>query len=111
MSEIVKGKKLDFTISDVNEIYEGPVGILWEMLMGEQIHVGGDKETTALAEKLPITHKTHILDICSALGGPARMLVQKYGCIITGLDATKHMIDEAKNEPKKQDSQKKLITN
>ncbi|MBU1941886.1 MAG: methyltransferase domain-containing protein [Candidatus Thermoplasmatota archaeon] len=88
-------KKLDFTIADVNDIYSGPVGVLWEMLMGEQIHVGGEQETRALAKNLPITKNTHILDICSALGGPARMLVQHYGCKVTGLDATQHMIDEA----------------
>ena len=31
MNEIIKRKKLDLTIADVNEIYEGPVGVLWEM--------------------------------------------------------------------------------
>jgi replicative DNA helicase len=43
--EFNKGKKLDVSINDVNEVYSGPVGVLWEMLMGEQIHVGGEKET------------------------------------------------------------------
>ncbi len=94
-------KKLDFTIADVNDIYSGPVGVLWEMLMGEQIHVGGEQETLNLAKKLPISKNTHILDICSALGGPARMLVQTYGCSVTGLDATQHMIDEAVKRTKK----------
>lgn len=95
--------KLDFTIADVNDIYSGPVGILWEMLMGEQIHVGGEKETSILAEKAGIKKEITVLDICSALGGPARYLARKYGCRVTGLDATKKMIDEAikrtKNEP------------
>ena len=90
-----KNKKLDFTIEDVNQIYSGPVGVLWEMLMGEQIHVGGNQETLHLAEKAQIQKQHHILDICSALGGPARQLATKYGCTITGLDATQHMIDEA----------------
>lgn len=90
-----KGKRLDFTIGDVNEVYEGPVGILWEMLMGEQIHVGGDKETDALAQKAGIAKDNVVLDICSALGGPARHLVKKYGCQVTGLDATQKMISEA----------------
>jgi ubiquinone/menaquinone biosynthesis C-methylase UbiE len=65
------------------------------MLMGEQIHVGGEKETDILAEKAGISKDTYILDVCSALGGPARHLVKKYGCKITGLDATQKMIDEA----------------
>jgi ubiquinone/menaquinone biosynthesis C-methylase UbiE len=90
-----KGKRLDFTIGDVNEVYEGPVGILWEMLMGEQIHVGGDKETDILAQKAGIAKDNVVLDVCSALGGPARYLVKKYGCQVTGLDATEKMINEA----------------
>ena len=93
--EIQKMKKLDFNIADVNEVYSGPVGILWEMLMGEQIHVGGVKETEILAEKADINKESIILDICSALGGPARHLAKVYGCKITGLDATQKMIDEA----------------
>lgn len=88
-------KRLDFTIGDVNEIYEGPVGQLWELLMGEEIHVGGEKETDILAEKAGIRKTYSILDICSALGGPARHLARKYGCKVTGLDATGKMVNEA----------------
>jgi ubiquinone/menaquinone biosynthesis C-methylase UbiE len=88
-------KKLDFNIADVVDVYSGPVGILWEMLMGEQIHVGGEKETEILAEKAGINKDSIILDICSALGGPARHLAKTFGCRVTGLDATQKMIDEA----------------
>jgi ubiquinone/menaquinone biosynthesis C-methylase UbiE len=95
MDEIVKGEKLNFVLPDVQQVYEGPVGVLWEMLMGEEIHVGGEKETEILAEKVGINKETHILDICSALGGPARHLAKKYGCKIIGLDATNKMVDEA----------------
>jgi ubiquinone/menaquinone biosynthesis C-methylase UbiE len=92
---IAKGRRLDFTIADVNEVYEGPVGVLWELLMGEQIHVGGEKETDVLALKAGINRNSTILDVCSALGGPARHLAKKYGCKVTGLDATKKMVDQA----------------
>jgi ubiquinone/menaquinone biosynthesis C-methylase UbiE len=95
MDEIIKGKKLDYTLPDVQQVYEGPVGILWEMLMGEQIHVGGEKETDILAEKIGINKDSLVLDICSALGGPARHLARKYGCRVTGLDATNKMVAEA----------------
>ena len=103
MIEINKMMKLDFNIADVNEIYSGPVGQLWEMLMGEQIHVGGENETQKLAEKAGIAKDQNILDVCSALGGPARHLAKTYGCKVTGLDATQHMVNEAvkrtQNEP------------
>lgn len=95
IKNILKGKKLDFTIADVNEVYEGPVGTLWEMLMGEEIHVGGKSETDILAEKAGVNSDSRVLDICSALGGPARNIARKYGCRVTGLDATRKMVDEA----------------
>jgi hypothetical protein len=93
MSEITRGKKLDYKLEDVQQVYEGPVGVLWEMLMGEEIHVGGPKETDILAGKANITNNTYVLDICSALGGPARHLAKKYGCRVSGLDATKKMFE------------------
>ncbi len=95
LNEIIKGRKLDFTIADVNEVYGGPAGVLWEMLMGEEIHVGGDKETDILSKKAGVKMNTRVLDVCSALGGPARHLARKYGCRVTGLDATEKMVDEA----------------
>jgi len=102
LKEIQKMKKLDFNIADVNDIYSGPVGILWEMLMGEQIHVGGEKETEILAEKADINKNSVILDVCSALGGPARHLAKVYECRVIGLDATQKMIDEAIKRTKNQ---------
>lgn len=96
MNTIEKGRKLDFTIEDVNEVYEGAGGILWEMLMGEQIHVGGESETDIMALKAGVKRDANILDVCSALGGPARHLARKYNSHVTGLDATQKMVDEAK---------------
>jgi len=88
-------RRLDLGIENVNEVYDGPGGILWEMLMGEQIHVGGADETDILAQKAGVSASSHILDVCSALGGPARHLAQRYGCHVTGLDATQRMYEEA----------------
>ncbi len=88
-------RKLNVGIENVNEVYDGPGGILWEMLMGEEIHVGGQAETEIMAQKAGINAQTHLLDVCSALGGPARYLAQKYGCHVSGLDATQRMHAEA----------------
>ncbi len=66
--------------------------------MGEQIHVGGPEQTEILAKKLGLDkggEKLHLLDICSALGGPARQLAENYGTKIVGLDITLEMINEA----------------
>jgi len=94
--EVQMTRKLDVTIGSVNEVYDGAGGILWEMLMGEQIHVGEEAETDLLAEKAGVGEDTHLLDVCSALGGPARYLAKKYGCRVTGLDATRRMDEEAR---------------
>jgi ubiquinone/menaquinone biosynthesis C-methylase UbiE len=88
-------RRLDVGIENVMEVYAGPGGILWEMLMGEEIHVGGAGETDVLARKAGITASTTVLDVCSALGGPARHLARTIGCTVTGLDATPKMHDEA----------------
>jgi len=88
-------RRLDVGIENVTEVYAGPGGILWEMLMGEEIHVGGAGETDILARKAGITASTTVLDVCSALGGPARHLARTIGCTVTGLDATPKMHDEA----------------
>ena len=88
-------RRLDVGIENVTEVYAGPGGILWEMLMGEQIHVGGAGETDTLARKAGITPSTTVLDVCSALGGPARQMARTIGCTVTGLDATPKMHDEA----------------
>lgn len=92
-------KNYDFSVNDVSAVYAGPGGKLWELLMGEQIHVGGAEQTDILAKKVGLDiggENVYLLDICSALGGPARHLAEKYGTKIVGLDITLEMIEEAK---------------
>lgn len=86
---------LDINIGDVTAAYEGAVGIIWEMLMGEQIHVGGNEETDMLARVAGVNADTRVLDVLSGLGGPARHLARTYGATVVGLDATGRMVDEA----------------
>jgi SAM-dependent methyltransferase len=88
-------RRLDVGIDGVNDVYDGPGGVLWEMLMGEQIHVGGEMETEILAEKAGLEASSMVLDVCSAVGGPARHLARTIGCRVVGLDATPRMHDEA----------------
>jgi len=94
----MKNKKYDFSVWDVSEVYAGPGGKLWELLMGEQIHVGGADQTDVLAKKVGLdkNEEIYLLDICSALGGLARQLAEKYNTRVLGLDITPEMIEEAK---------------
>jgi len=88
-------RRLDVGLEQVKEVYEGPGGILWEMLMGDEIHVGGPKQTDVLAREAGVTASSRVLDVCSALGGPARHLASQLGCTVVGLDGTKKMHAEA----------------
>jgi len=88
-------KHIDISIAEVSEAYAGQVGILWELVMGEEIHIGGTMATRELAVMAGIQKDTSVLDICSALGGPARHLAAEFGCHVTGIDATPAMVEEA----------------
>jgi ubiquinone/menaquinone biosynthesis C-methylase UbiE len=90
----------DYTIKDVQDVYDGPGGLLWEAVMTEQIHSGGAEATDALAKKLDLRKGMVVADLCSALGAPARHIVQKYGVLVKGVDATKTMLEKARQRDK-----------
>ena len=54
----------------------------------DEFHIRGRKATLELAEGLGLSASSHVLDIGSGLGGPARTLVETYGCRVTGIDLT-----------------------
>lgn len=85
----------DYTIKDVQDVYDGPGGLLWEAVMSEQIHSGGPEATDFLAKKLGLKKGMLVCDICSALGAPARYIANKYGVMVKGVDATKTMLQKA----------------
>ncbi|OGC43859.1 hypothetical protein A2Y85_06625 [candidate division WOR-3 bacterium RBG_13_43_14] len=85
----------DYTIKDVQDVYDGPGGLLWEAVMSEQIHSGGPEATDFLAQKLNLKKGMIVADLCSALGAPARHIAEKYGVMVKGIDATKTMIEKA----------------
>ena len=48
-----------------------------------------------LAQSLNLNANSRVLDIGSGLGGPARTLVETYGCHVTGIDLTQAFCDAA----------------
>jgi len=84
-------------LSDVQAVYSGPEGQLWELLMGEQIHIGGFNSAMELAERADIGEGTCGVDLCSALGAGMRFLVRfRKVARMTGVDATRTMIEAAR---------------
>jgi SAM-dependent methyltransferase len=61
----------------------------------DEFHVRGRKATLELAQDLGLDAASHVLDIGSGLGGPARTLAQTYGCRVTGIDLTPAFCDAA----------------
>lgn len=88
-------KKLDISLKDVQNVYSGPEGTLWKMVMGEQIHIGGFAESMVLAQKAGIKAGDKVLDLCSALGAGLRFLVKNFKVQGYGLDGTQHMVNQA----------------
>ncbi len=54
----------------------------------DQDHYGGIAAVDALARSAGITAESHVLDVCSGMGGPVRYLAESYGCRVTGIDFT-----------------------
>jgi MFS family permease/ubiquinone/menaquinone biosynthesis C-methylase UbiE len=54
----------------------------------DEFHIRGRKATLELAQALDLDANSHVLDIGSGLGGPARTLAETYGCRVSGIDLT-----------------------
>lgn len=61
----------------------------------DEFHIRGRQATLELARALNLTDRSHVLDIGSGLGGPARTLVETCGCQVTGVDLTQAFCDAA----------------
>jgi ubiquinone/menaquinone biosynthesis C-methylase UbiE len=61
----------------------------------DEFHIRGRKATLELAKWLDLGPASHVLDIGSGLGGPARTLAETYGCRVTGIDLTQAFCDAA----------------
>jgi sarcosine/dimethylglycine N-methyltransferase len=61
----------------------------------DQDHFGGLEAVDILAAKAGIDAASHVLDVCSGMGGPARYLASRLGCRVTGLDLTQSRHESA----------------
>jgi SAM-dependent methyltransferase len=64
------------TSADVRGAYDGLEGRLYELMMGELLHVGGLTSSLELAERAGITRDSRGVDLCCGNGASMRMLVQ-----------------------------------
>jgi ubiquinone/menaquinone biosynthesis C-methylase UbiE len=81
-------------LPDVQNVYGGPEGQLWELIMGRQVHIGGFQSSMDLAERAGIRAGTEGVDLCCCTGGGMRFLVRYRGVRrMTGVDATPAVVE------------------
>jgi ubiquinone/menaquinone biosynthesis C-methylase UbiE len=103
-------KKLEgIGLKDVQAVYGGAEGILWELIMGEQVHIGGLKSSMDLADKAGIKNGMTGVDLCCCTGAGMRFLVRFKGvALMTGVDATKIEVEKGRKRCKSEGTDKKI---
>lgn len=82
-------EKLRSAGKNLNELTTADLAVV------DEFHIRGRKATLELGAAMKLTPRSHVLDIGSGLGGPARTLAETYGCRVTGIDLTKAFCDAA----------------
>jgi SAM-dependent methyltransferase len=84
----------NITLKNVQEVYSGPEGELWELVMGEQIHIGGFQSSMDLADRAGIGEGMEGVDFCCCTGAGMRFLARFRGVSkMMGVDATRRMVE------------------
>lgn len=81
-------------LRDVQAVYSGPEGDLWELIMGQQIHIGGFKSSMDLAERAGIGPGMVGVDLCACNGAGMRFLLRfREVDHMCGVDATRCVVE------------------
>jgi SAM-dependent methyltransferase len=84
-------------LDDVKTVYGGPEGDLWELVMGQQIHIGGFRSSMDLAEKAGIAAGSCGVDLCCCNGAGMRFLVRfRSVARMHGVDATETVVQRGR---------------
>jgi SAM-dependent methyltransferase len=84
-------------LDDVQAVYDGPEGDLWELVMGEQVHIGGLTSSMELADRAAIAEGSSGVDLCCCNGAGMRFLVRfRNVAHMTGVDATERIVERGR---------------
>ncbi|MBI5507078.1 MAG: class I SAM-dependent methyltransferase, partial [Deltaproteobacteria bacterium] len=90
-------------LQDVQAVYNGIEGDLWELFMGQQIHIGGMKSSMDLAARAGIGAGMHGVDLCCCNGAGMRVLARFCGVAsMTGVDATETVVNRGRQRCKEE---------
>ena len=85
------------SLSNVQSVYSGPEGQIWELIMGQQIHIGGFTSSMDLAEKAGIGSGLTGVDLCCCNGAGMRFLVRfREVARMHGVDATETVVEQGR---------------
>lgn len=85
-------------LKEVQAVYSGPEGELWELIMGEQIHIGGFVSSMDLAGKAGIGSGMKGVDLCCCNGAGMRFLVRfRSVSQMYGVDATEKVVKQGRS--------------
>jgi SAM-dependent methyltransferase len=88
-------------LKEVQAVYGGPEGQLWELIMGEQIHIGGFVSSMDLAEQAGIGAGMKGVDLCCCNGAGMRFLTRfRNVAAMTGVDATETVVEQGRQRGK-----------
>ena len=91
----------DIGLKDVQAVYNGPEGRLWELIMGEQIHIGGLVSSMDLAQRAGVGAPMSGIDLCCCNGAGMRFLVRMQDVAkMTGVDATETVVESGRRRCK-----------
>jgi ubiquinone/menaquinone biosynthesis C-methylase UbiE len=84
-------------LTDVKAVYDGQEGDLWELIMGQQIHIGGFQSSMDLAERAGIGAGQRGVDLCCCNGAGMRFLVRfRNVASMVGVDATQTVVERGR---------------
>ena len=74
-----------------------PEGQLWELVMGQQVHIGGFRSSMDLAERAGIGAGMSGVDLCCCTGAGMRFLVRfRNVARMHGVDATPAVVEQGR---------------
>jgi hypothetical protein len=84
-------------LRDVQTVYSGAEGQLWELVMGQQVHVGGLRSSMDLAQRAGIGGGMSGADLCCCTGAGMRFLVRfRNVARMHGVDATPAVVEQGR---------------
>ncbi|MBN1346456.1 MAG: methyltransferase domain-containing protein [Phycisphaerae bacterium] len=93
----------DVDLATVQAVYSGPEGDLWELIMGEQIHIGGFQSSMDLAARADLGPGMTGVDLCCCNGAGVRFLLRfKNVDGMVGVDATETVLERARHRSRAQ---------